>query len=144
MLDNSKLHLSFIRIESLNIHKKIQVQMFVNSPGLASYSRFVFVSRWSTFSVMNVYLFHLIRLKLYFCCFMIMKCICIWSNTFLMVFELSLIPIKFESWYHDFMTEGVSPANKDESGITGRAGWTYKSIVCSQRYTNHNIKMQVN
>ena len=41
-----------------------------------------------------------------------------------MVFELSLIPIKFESWYHDFMTEGVSPANKDESGITRRAGWT--------------------
>ena len=40
-----------------------------------------------------------------------------------MVFELSLTPI-VDTWYHDFMTEGVSPANKDESGITRRAGWT--------------------
>ena len=44
-----------------------------------------------------------------------------------MVFELSLTPNKFDvliNLSHDFMTEGVSPANKDESGITRRAGWT--------------------
>ena len=44
-----------------------------------------------------------------------------------MVFELSLTPI-VDTWYHDFMTEGVSPANKDESGITRRAGWVYKHL----------------
>ena len=40
----------------------------------------------------------------------------------LMVFELST-PNKFESWYHDFMTKGASPANKDESKISRQVGW---------------------
>ena len=63
---------------------------------------------------------------------MFMKCICIWSNTFLMVFELSLTPIKFESLYHDFMTtEGISPANKDESEMCRRAGCVgVRSFIC--------------
>ena len=39
-----------------------------------------------------------------------------------MVFELSLTPNKFESWYHDFMTKGASPANEDKSKKVAGSG----------------------
>ena len=106
--------------KQLKFGQKNRTNWLPPSPGPAANFKFLFVC-----------LIYLIWLNSYFCCFMFIKCICIWSNIFLMVFEFSLTSIKFESWYHDFMTEGISPANKDESEMCRRAGCVgVRSFIC--------------